>query len=51
MSENTYTDIIHIYQFYSLWFDRPGLEHTIYRTRDAYFNHYATDEEATMSEE
>ena len=28
------------YQIYSLWFDRPGLQPTIYRTRDEHANQY-----------
>ena len=28
------------YQFYSLWFTRPGLKPTIYRTRGEYANHF-----------
>ena len=31
------------YQFYSLWFNRPGLEPTIYLTRHKHAIHYTTD--------
>ena len=30
------------YQFYSLWFQPPGLEHTIYRTRSDHAHLYTT---------
>ena len=30
-------------QNFSLWFDRPGLEPTIYHTRGEHANYYITD--------
>ena len=33
----------YIYQFYSLWLNRPGLEFTIYHNQDEHANDYTTD--------